>query len=128
MRYFVCSLGTINSAIPSAWAARIIPITREQSGVYASEDQKTFISLAALFRLQGISGEYGVILKSGADGGNERILLTPKIDQEVELPEESIHRLPEIMEDSFRFCRGVSFAGSGALYVLDMEKIMEVIE
>jgi hypothetical protein len=115
-------------AIPSEWTERVVPIAQEQPGG-ADEEQKTFISLPALFRQEDIPGVHGVILKpnmpaqANTPGGGKRVLLSPRIDQEIEIPEENIHQLPETLAGVLRICRGVYFIGDGAMFILDMEKI-----
>ena len=119
MRYFVCSLDAIDVAVPAHWAERIIPVPQES----AAFDQTASISLPALFRQRTAATPHGVLLKT--PGAGRKMLLTPRIDREVEVPEEDIRRLPKVLADSLRLCSGCCFTGKGAMLILDIEAIIK---
>jgi chemotaxis signal transduction protein len=84
-----------------------------------------FISLPALFRLQE-SAPNGVVLKNTSaskEASQKTILLTPKIDIDLEIPDENIHRLPESFSGQFRYFRGVCFNDQNVIFILDPEKL-----
>ena len=128
MKYFICALDKINLGIPSEQTERIISVNRIQTAVYETEDGEAFISLPALLKQGGIAAPHGLILKTGERRPKKIILLAPKIDIELEIPEETIRRLPEAFAGALEFFTGVCFAGSdeNMVLILDPKKIMEV--
>jgi hypothetical protein len=131
MRYFICALDNIGLGIPAERTERIIPVTRIQAAVSETEDHETFISLPALFQRKNIDVPHGVVLKSGTADTVKTVLLTPRIDIEIEIPEENIHQLPKAFAGLIRFFRGACFietdAGNSLILILSPEKLMENI-
>ena len=144
VKYFICALGTpgeaerpqaagqffpsetVNLGIPEERIERIIPVTRLQTNVYETENQDAFISLPALFRQK--DAPHGLVLKPGTAAGKrpgKTILLTPKIDIDLEIPEEDIRRLPEAFTGLFGFFRGACFTGPDMILILDLNKLLE---
>jgi len=140
--------GNVHLGIPAERTERIISMTRIQTVIYVTENQEAFISLPCLFRLKDVLAPHGLVLKTdksdipidrsidisinkSIDKPIKTILLTPKIDIELEIPEESIHRLPESFAGLFRCFKGAYFtpAGTGqsVILLLDPEKIVESI-
>jgi hypothetical protein len=134
MRYFICSLNTINVGIPAEQTERIIPVTRVQTSLYETEtgDHKAFISLPALFQRKD-PAPHGVVLKNSAKGPEPpaetvtTILLTPRIDRDLEIPEEGILRLPEALGGWLTYFRGGYFMDQNFILILDPEKIREIL-
>ena len=128
MRYFICPLGKINLRIPSEQTERIISVSRLQTAVYETENGEAFVSLPALLRQSGIAAPHGLILKTGERRPQKTILLAPKIDIELEIPEENIRRLPEAFIGAMEFFKGACFAGKdeNLILILDPKKITEV--
>ena len=151
MKYFICALGrpagtqsgsdrryvepkvrdslpdTVLLGIPAEQTERIIPVTRLQAGIMESENQEVFISIPALFRLDDTAAPHGLVLKSGPAAGKrpgKTILVTPRIDMDLEIPEESIHRLPETFGGQFPFLRGAFFTGQNMILILDPDKLV----
>jgi len=151
VKYFICALGrpagaqsgsdrryvepkvrdslpdTVNLGIPAEQTERIIPLTRLQTGVMESENQEVFISIPVLFRQEDTSAPHGLVLKSGPAAGKrpgKTILMTPRIDIDLEIPEESIRRLPEAFSGQFPFLRGACFAGQNMILILDPDKLV----
>ena len=120
MNYFICALGAVHLGIPAERTERIIAVSRVQTVVYETENQESFISLPLLFRLDSVSVPHGVLLKGG-DG--RTILLTPKIDIALEIPEDKIHSLPEALSGLGMYVRGAYFGSQGVILVLDPDKI-----
>jgi len=139
MRYFICALGSINLGIPAEQTERIIPLSRAQTNVYETDVYETeassegaFISLPALFR-QGGAAVHGLVLKNtgpapAENGQVKTILLAPKIDTDLEIPEDAIHALPETFAGVFSFIRGAYFDedAQNLILILDPKKITEV--
>ena len=133
VKYFICALGEINLAIPAEQTERIIPVARVQTSVMESETQEVFISLPVLFRQKDAAAPHGLVLKtevkfSAAGFPGKTILLTPRIDIELEIPEENIHRLPEAFSGLFSCFKGACFAGNSQnmTLILDPEKLINM--
>jgi chemotaxis signal transduction protein len=123
LKYFICALGKINIGIPAPQTERIIPVTRIQGAVCETENQEVFISLPALLRQKDFSAPHGIVLKS--DTAAKTTLLTPRIDAELEIPEESIHSLPKALAGSYRHFRGAYCTGANVIFILNPEKITD---
>ena len=130
MKYFICNLDMINNnttgylGIPAEKTERIIPVNRVQTVVYETENQEAFFSLPVLFQLKDRTTVHGLVLKPEASCGMVKtILMTPRINTEIEIPEENIHRLPESMTETLVFFRGVCFDDKNMILILDPEKL-----
>ena len=132
MKYFICSLGEIQLGIPAQQTERIVPSSQVQTAEIKTEfkieeksesDAKALISLPDLFRLKDRAAPHGLILK--ADKPVKTVLLTPRIEIEIEIPEESIHALPEALIDLRRYLRGAYFTDETVILILDPEKLTE---
>jgi hypothetical protein len=96
--------------------------------VYEAENGEAFISLPALFGLEE-SAPNGVVLKTTASKGAETqktVLLTPKIDIDLEIPEENIRSLPEAFSGRFRYFRGACFNGQDIILIIDLDKLKKI--
>jgi hypothetical protein len=124
LRYFICALGKINVGIPAEQTERIIQVTRKQDAIRETENQEVFISLPALFQQKDSGVPHGVVLKSNS--AVKTVLLAPRIDVELEIPEEGIHSLPKALTGAFRNFRGAYCTDQNVILILDIEKIMEV--
>ena len=148
MNYFLCGLDTIQLGIPAEWTERIIPVTRVQTALYETEGQETYISLPVLFRQKDCNVPHGVVLKdeavmnssladdgssagagSSVDAGGivKTVLLTPRIEKDLEIPEENIHGLPEALNGLLRYFKGACFNGNSMILILNSKKITENI-
>jgi len=130
LKYFICALGGINLGIPAEQTERIIPVTRIQSAVCETENQEVFISLSALLRQKETAAPHGVVLKplvpeSQPPNTTKTILLAPKIDAELEIPEEDIHSLPRAMDGLYRHFRGAYCTDQNVILILDPKKLRE---
>ena len=127
MKYFICPLDKINLGIPAEQTERIIPVTRVQNAVHESENQEAFISLPVLFQQKDTAAPHGVVLKPSflPAGTGKTVLLTPRIDIDLEIPEENIHRLPEAFAGQFRYFRGACFNSQNLILILNPEKLAE---
>ena len=129
MNYFICALNSIQLGIPAERAERIIPVTRMQTAVYETENQEAFISLPALFRQEDTPVPHGVVLKPNGlpDGTVKAVLLTPRIEKDLEIPEEGIHGLPAAFAGLFRYFSGACFNGQEIIFILNPIILMEKI-
>jgi hypothetical protein len=124
MKYFVCALGKTNIGIPSRQTQQIISVTG--AGGAENENQSVFISLPELFQ-QKDAAHHGLVLKTSAGEPYKvrTVLLTPKIDAELEIPEEDIHSLPKAMSGVYRHFTGAYCADQKIILILNPEKIIE---
>jgi len=128
LKYFICALGGIFLGIPARQTERIIAVTRVQDAVYETENREVFISLPALLRQKDKSAPHGIVLKplvSQPPDTTKTTLLTPRIDAELEIPEESIHSLPRAMDGVYRHFRGAYCADQNVILILAPEKLQE---
>ena len=125
MKCFICALGKTNIGIPSRQTQQIISVTN--AGGAENENQSVFISLPDLFQQKDAAVHHGLILKTSAgEPYKERtVLLTPRIDAELEIPEEDIHSLPEAMAGVYRHFTGAYCADQKIILILNPEKIIE---
>jgi len=126
-------MADINLGIPAEQTERIIPVNRIQTNVFESEGQQAFISLPLLFGLKNNTSPHGLILKTLNDTPQtnvpvKTILLTPKIDNEIEIPQESIYRLPEVFTGIYSFFSGIYFTGGSQnlILILNPKQLTEI--
>jgi len=125
VKYFICALGKVNLGIPAGQTERVIPVTRPQTAVYEIENREAYISVPALFRQNNAAAPHGLVLKTTPAGCERAILLTPRIDIDLEIPAEDIHRLSEAFTGIFSFVSGVCFSREeDMILILDTEKII----
>jgi chemotaxis signal transduction protein len=110
--------------IPAEQTEKIISVSRTQTAVRETENGETFISLPALFRLND-SAPHGVVLKNQTP---KTVLLTPKIDIDLEIPEENMGSLPESFSGWSRYFRGACFNEHNMILILDPEKLKELAQ
>ena len=137
MKYFICTLGTpeeahqhqnfpqdtIQVGIPTMYTERIIPVTKTQAVGYETENEEVSVSLPVLFQQKNTHTPHGVVLRT--DRAVKTVLLTPRIERDLEIPEERLHRLPAVFDGLSRYFRGVYFDKENLIYILNTEKIME---
>ncbi|MCL2233186.1 MAG: hypothetical protein FWB99_08930 [Treponema sp.] len=137
MKYFICTLEppaeaqekqtapleAMQLAIPTPHTERIIPVTKTQTAGYETGDEGVSVSLPVLFQQQSAPTPHGVILRS--EHALKTTLLTPGIDRDLEIPEESIHGLPGVFDSLSRYFKGVYFDNQNLILILNTEKIME---
>jgi hypothetical protein len=129
LKYFICALGRISLGIPSEQTERIISVTRTQDAVCETENKEVFISLPALLRQKETAAPHGIVLKplvpQPSDASSKTTLLTPKIDAELEIPEENIRSLPHAMGGSYRHFRGAYCTDKNVILILNPQKLLE---
>jgi hypothetical protein len=123
LKYFVCALDKINLGLPAEQTERIISVTRVQSAARETNDQEVSISLPVLFQQKDTAAPHGVVLKSETSAV-KTILLVPRIDAELEIPEENIHSLPEALSGLFKNFKGAYCTGQNVILILDPEKLL----
>ena len=128
MKYFICALDRIFLAIPAQQTERVISVTRTQDTARETENQEVFISLPALLKQKDRTAPHGIVLKplvSQPPNAPKTTLLTPKIDAEIEIPEEGIRSLPEVLGGSYRYFKGAYCADQKVILILAPEKLIE---
>ena len=125
MKYFICALACADSGagncllgIPSEHTKQIIPVNRVQTSVYETDNEEAFVSIPALLKLKDQSTHHGIVLKT------KTTLLLPRIDVELDIPEEKICKLPIALEEIFNYFKGVYF-NTNMILLLEPEKLME---
>ena len=124
MKYFICDLDSINLGVPAGQTERIISVQTDVSEMENKSDgeKTTFISLPELFRLKDRAAPHGIVLKTTKPP--KTALLTPRIDIELEIPEEKIYRLPQVLSKMFRHVRGAYFTDQNLILILDTEEFL----
>jgi len=112
----------IRFGIPAEYTEKIIQLSREQNSIFETADNNIFVSLPALFR-QSYSTLHGLIMKLSDSKNQKIILLTPKIEKEIEIPDGCIHRLPDMFSGPFVFFMGVFFSDENPVFIFNPEKI-----
>jgi len=127
LKYFVCALGKTNIGIPARQTQQIISVSSARGAANENENHDVLISLPELFQQKDVAPQHGLILKSSAGEPYKvkTVLLTPKIDAELEIPEEDIHSLPESMAGVYRYFMGAYCADQKMILILNPEKIIE---
>ena len=133
MRYFICAIDTKNCAsclgIPAQLTERIIPVKGKQIAIHETGEQEIFISLPRLLKQEDPDHTeakfHGIVLKNM---DVKTVLLVPQIDMDMEIPEESIHPLPELLSASLRYFAGAFFSGKNMVLILDPKKLLEYIQ
>jgi hypothetical protein len=90
-----------------------------------------FISLPALFRQKDTAAPHGLVLKPKAPNSADAkeasavktVLLTPKIDVEIDIPEDGIHTLPQALAGEFVYFRGAYCGEANIILILDPDKL-----
>ena len=112
MKCFVCVADGMHVGIPAEKIERIVS---------AGEAGDAYVSLAQLLALKDASAVHAMVLKPPLG----KTLLTPKVENEIEIPEEGIHRLPESLAPLERNFKGACFFDNYVLFILDTEKLLE---
>ena len=142
MKYFICTLGrenpaetqsgqssndeTIQLGIPTNHTEKIIPVTRIQTVDHETKDEEISVSLPVLFLQKSAATPHGVVLRS--DCTPKTVLLTPGIERDLDIAEESIHQLPGIFTGLSRYFKGVYFDNKNLILLLNTEKFGEGIK
>jgi hypothetical protein len=122
MKFFMCALDTMVLGIPSAAAVRIIPAPRTQDVLCELEGDDLFISLPVLFGKNSVPAPHGVILK----GQKQTILLVPRIETDIDIPDEKIQTLPALIGERLSWLNGAYFTKSALVLLLDTENLLRV--
>ena len=129
MKYFICALdgkhwnSTSYLGIPAEQTERLIPADRTQTVVYETDNEEAFILLPALFDLKDRDAPHGLILKNAPR--IKTILLSPRIENEMEIPPQEIHQLPDALSAMHTYFTGIFFTDDKVILILDPEKLLE---
>jgi len=119
-------MGKVNIGIPSERTERIITLNRDQNSICESENGEYFISIPALFKLEHCAA-HGLVLKS-TNGEDRIVLMLPKIDIELEIPDENIYNLPNVLAGNFKYFCGTCFTDNKPVLILNTNKLSEIIK
>ena len=127
MRYFLCTLNSqpaaVQLAIPMRHTERIITVEKTRPVKSGNgEKAEVFVSLLALLEPESADATHGIILRS--ERAPKIVLLAPQIDRDLEIPEESIHQLPNAFLKLSDYFRGAFFDEQTLILLLNTEKIM----
>ena len=114
MKYFACPLKEFSLGFPANLTDRIIYAPEDAAG---RETAETYITVPELLSLKDTASPHGIVLKP--ECGDKTVLLVPRIDLEIEIPEENIHKLPEAFSERLRIIRGISFTERNMILILD---------
>ena len=116
MKCFICAFRGVNLGIPAGQTERIIPASQVQG--------EKSISIPVLFKLENPAPVHGMVLKDPVD----TILLAPKIDIEMDIPQNEIHSLPRAFAGLFAFFTGVYLSDQKIIFILDPKKLAEGVK
>ena len=137
MRYFICSLDqkSVNLphtclAIPAEYTERIIPAIKpgqtglaEASSEAEAPGDEILFSLPGFLKLKDPQAPHGLVLKRGSQ--KKIVLLSPKIEVELEIPEEDIQALPNTLDEILLYFRGAFFSEERLILILNPQKLIE---
>ncbi|MCL2044533.1 MAG: hypothetical protein FWG89_10380 [Treponema sp.] len=118
MKFFICALDGICLGIPAEQTEKLI------SAPQSPADTEVLISLPNVFHLKNTDAPHGIVLKS--DGPVTTVLLTPKIDIELEIPDENIFPLPQALMGQLQYFTGACFSDHTLILILNTVKLMEM--
>ena len=134
MKYFTCTLENIQIGILGKKTERIIQSTRTSNTEFDEQTMKNdevevFVSLPELFMIGDAATPHTIVLKSSlvpSKGIKVKVfLLTPRIENELEIPEESIQQLPKALADLHGYSNGIYFNNQTMTFILNIEKVLE---
>ena len=102
---------------------RIIPVTKTQTTESETENEEVSVSLPVLFQQKNTATPHGIILRSHRIP--KTVLLTPRIEKDVEIPEERIQQLPGIFARLSKYFKGIYFDKQNLFLIVNTEKFME---
>ena len=131
MRVFLCSFADFSVAIPMHSVSSVVLYTDKEAQKVENnqEHRNTYISLPQLFNLQCEDIRHGIILKSGEDNIEEKIiLLTTEVECETEIPNEEIFPIPKVLSNK-RFAalfNGIRFGSQQQpMLILNPEQLLK---
>jgi hypothetical protein len=125
MKYFMCVLDGMVLGIPSAAVARIIPAPRTQDVLCEIQEGELFISLPILFDKNSVTAPHGIILR---EGKKQTILLAPRIETDIDIPEEKIETLPALIGERLSWLNGAYFTKSTLVLLLDTVNLLQHLQ
>ena len=118
---------------------KIIQSTRTMNSVFETQsindnEMEVFVSLPALFMMQDTIAPHTLVLKTIFMPSSELkvkiFILTPKIENELEIPEETIYQLPKVFADLHGYSKGIYFNNQTTqtmTLILNIEKFLEML-
>ena len=117
-------MGRVNIGIPSQETERIILLNRKQNTLCELENQERFISIPVLFKLEDNCSFHGLVLKS-TKAKEKTILITPKIEIELDIPREIIFSLPKVLAGNYKYFLGACITDNKPIFILNTDKLTE---
>ena len=121
MRYFICSLKEIFLGISAEQTEQIIQLNDVQNIDQKAGAILSCISPAELFKLNDINNLHGLILKSCSQ--EKTIIAVPKIETDLDIPDEKIQKLPQILCTLLWFIKGCYFNESKLILIINEKDI-----
>ena len=115
MKYFISAADNAAFLLgfPAEQTEQIVPAER---ALALADSASKLISIPALLKLKDTTAPHGIILKT------KTVLLTPRINTELEIPQENIYPLPKSFA-GFGFFIGVYFTENNIIYIVDSENV-----
>jgi len=129
MKYFICALNEIRLGFPAEFTERIITVSRMHTHITESEEQETFVSIPLLFR-QSAGSPHGLVLRSDRVNRylqGKIILVMPKIETDLEIPDEKVHALPAGFSGIYSFIKGICFADRNMVLIIDPILLLDML-
>ena len=130
MKYFICNPETNSPltgisllAIPSEKIEKIYASQREMKEITEEEDGEVFFSIPLLLKLKNNLPSHALKIKKNILKEN-LVLLCPKVDLEIDIPDENIHPLPYTMS-KMNFFSNACFLENKLYLILEIEKLLE---
>jgi len=102
MRVFICTFASFTAAIPTESVSSLMLYTRRVSHTveYHPKNGNAYVSLPRLFKCPTAEVSHGITLKNNNNNDetmeNKIILLTTKVEKEMEIKNELVYPLPKI--------------------------------
>ena len=112
MKCFICVADGMYLGIPADKTERIMPSADAGQGA---------ILLADLLAFNDKSPVHALLIKNPVN----KTLLTPKIESEIEIPEESVRRLPASLSPMEKYFIGASFLNENVLLIFNTDQLTE---
>ncbi|MCL2229590.1 MAG: hypothetical protein FWC01_00695 [Treponema sp.] len=117
MRFFIFPIENIHIAISADKVARFVSHNSEESG-------DTKIPLCMFFSNQKYnenSPSHGIVLKQETDDNKTTVIITPPVEEDINVAQEEIHSLPESFCGVYSSFNGMFFNKQKIIFFLDVE-------
>ncbi|MDR2952997.1 MAG: hypothetical protein LBU82_07120 [Treponema sp.] len=125
MKHFLCAFDALYLGLRADRVERVFSLSAARQLESGAGEEGACISLPALFGRAGFASPHGIVLKP-FDNEKKITLLSPPLDIDVDIPEESVYSLPRALQGGLRFASGACFLAKEKerlVLILDLEKI-----